>query len=353
MRLSQSAKGKLTFWPLDPVWSPCKRVESNDSTVLPKFDPVWSPQIQPNAEPKLELSRVTKWSTVFPKFEPVWSPQMSEIRSAKLVIIQPNAVPKQKLSRLTKWSPIIILALPLLLRKYCSVPLESKCVLPCYLSAQKNRVFKGMLVAQSRENRCRNVCFVHSKQSHRRKRNKEPSRIPKTKLVRLYYHRKKRKHLKILLKQKVPMSSELHYFFKKSKVTFWITRYSVESCFCQYFYKTTARTFNSNKRDISNKSIVARKQFVIPFLSGGMNPTISQSNQIDTAESSYDRLINRLLQKGLQPFDVGGCGDCFFRSVSHQYYGSPDFHIEIKQAGVKYLQEHPELFVESVSEHSW
>ena len=96
-----------------------------------------------------------------------------------------------------------------------------------------------------------------------------------------------------------------------------------------------------------------RKQFVLPFLSGGMNPTISQSNQIDTAESSCDRLINRLLQKGLQPFDVGGCGDCFFRSVSHQYYGSPDFHIEIRQAGVKHLQEHPELFVESVSEHSW
>ena len=184
----------------------------------------------------------------FPKFDPVWSPQMSEIRSAKLVIIQPNAVPKQKLSRLTKWSPIIILALPLLLRKYCSVPLESKCVLPCNLSAQKNRVFKGMLVAQSREHRCRNACFVHSKQSHRRKRNREPSRIPKTKLVRLYYHRKKRKHLKILLKQKVPMSSELHYFFKKSNVTFWITRYSGESCFCQYFYKTTARNLNSNKR---------------------------------------------------------------------------------------------------------
>ena len=50
----------------DPVWSPCKRVESNDGTVLPKFDLVWSPQIQPNAEPRLELSRVTKWNTVFP-----------------------------------------------------------------------------------------------------------------------------------------------------------------------------------------------------------------------------------------------------------------------------------------------
>ena len=85
-----------------------------------------------------------------------------------------------------------------------------------------------------------------------------------------------------------------------------------------------------------------------------MNSTNSQSNQIDAVESSYDRLVDyRLLQKGLQPFDVGGCGDCFFRSVPHQYYGSPDFHIEIRQAGVKYLKEHPELFLESVSENSW
>ena len=78
--LSQSVKGKMIFWRLDPVWSPgClnPRVESNDGTVLPKFDPVWSPQIrsakiiQPKAEPKLELPRLTKWNTVLPTFNPV------------------------------------------------------------------------------------------------------------------------------------------------------------------------------------------------------------------------------------------------------------------------------------------
>ena len=188
----------MIFWRLDPVWSPgclSPRVESKDATVLPKSDPVWSPQIrsakiiQPNAEPTVELSRRTKWSTVLPKFNPVCSPQ---IRSA--IIIQPNAMPKLKLPRLTKCSPIIILALRLLLRKCCSVPLECECVLPCNLGSQKNRVFKGMLVAQSREHCCRNKCFVHSKQSYRRKRNREPSRIPKRKLVRLYCQRKKRKH---------------------------------------------------------------------------------------------------------------------------------------------------------------
>ena len=111
--LSQSVKGKMTFWRLDQVWSPgClnPRVESNDGTVLLKFDPVWSPQIrsakiiQPKAEPKLELSRLTKWSTVLPKLNPVYSPQ---IRSD--IIIQRNAMHMPKLlPRLTKWSPIII-----------------------------------------------------------------------------------------------------------------------------------------------------------------------------------------------------------------------------------------------------
>lgn len=161
--LSQSVIGKMIVLRLDPVWSPgchSPRINSNDGTVLPKFDPVWSPLIrsakiiQPNAEPKLELSRLTNWITVLPKFNPVCSPQ---IRSA--IIIQPNAMPKLKLPRLTiKWSPIMISALPLLLRKCCSVPLESKSVLPCNLGAQKNRLFEDMLVAQSRTN----VLFILS-----------------------------------------------------------------------------------------------------------------------------------------------------------------------------------------------
>ena len=33
-------------------------------------------------------------------------------------------------------------------------------------------------------------------------------------------------------------------------------------------------------------------------------------------------LRNRLRAIGLVPFDCGGDGDCFFRSVSHQLFGS-------------------------------
>lgn len=318
-------------------------IQKSKASVLSKSDdPVWSPGC---VSPQVE----SKDGTVLPIFDPVWSPL---IKSAR--IIQTIAEPKLELSRLTKWSPVIFLALPVLPRKFCSAPLESEFVLPFNYAAQKKRVFESMLVAQpTKEYRCRSMCFVHSKQSHRRKRDREPSRIPKRKFVSLFNHRKKRKQLKRLLKQKVPRSSELHYFCKKSEVTFWIARYSGESCFGQYYLKKNAQKINSNKKGFRNKSIFVRKQCVLPFLSGGMNSTNNQSNQIDAAASSYDRLVDRLLQKGLQPVDVGGCGDCFFRSVSHQYYGSPEFHIEIRQAGVKYLEQHPELFVESVSENSW
>ena len=61
----------------------------------------------------------------------------------------------------------------------------------------------------------------------------------------------------------------------------------------------------------------------------------------------------RLHQLGLRPVDVGGDGDCFFRAVSHQLYGDPNHHLLIRQAGVQYLSNNPERFIESNTENSW
>ena len=52
-------------------------------------------------------------------------------------------------------------------------------------------------------------------------------------------------------------------------------------------------------------------------------------------------------------FDVGGGGDCFFRTVSHQLYGHPNRHLELRTAGVQYLANNPEQFIESNVETSW
>ena len=62
---------------------------------------------------------------------------------------------------------------------------------------------------------------------------------------------------------------------------------------------------------------------------------------------------NGLNQFGLQPLDVGGLGDCFFRAVSHQLYGDPNGHVYIRMSGVEYMKDDPERFIESNTENCW
>ena len=68
---------------------------------------------------------------------------------------------------------------------------------------------------------------------------------------------------------------------------------------------------------------------------------------------SFAVLIQRLRTIGLRPLDVGGDGDCFFKAVSHQLWGTPDCHFAIRDAGIQYLREHPKVFIESNGANSW
>ena len=65
-------------------------------------------------------------------------------------------------------------------------------------------------------------------------------------------------------------------------------------------------------------------------------------------------LLNlKLCQLGLRPVDVVMESTVFFRAVSHQLYGDPSHHLFIRQAGVQYLSNNPERFIESNTENSW
>ncbi|XP_028413877.1 OTU domain-containing protein DDB_G0284757-like [Dendronephthya gigantea] len=55
----------------------------------------------------------------------------------------------------------------------------------------------------------------------------------------------------------------------------------------------------------------------------------------------------------LRPFDVGGDGDCLFRAGSHQLYGDPDHHLQVRAFGIAYMRANPERFIESNTENSW
>ena len=59
-------------------------------------------------------------------------------------------------------------------------------------------------------------------------------------------------------------------------------------------------------------------------------------------------LKQRLRMIDLRPLDVAGDGNFFFiKAVSHQLGGTPDCHFAIRDAGIQYLRDHPEEFIES------
>ena len=62
---------------------------------------------------------------------------------------------------------------------------------------------------------------------------------------------------------------------------------------------------------------------------------------------------SRLGELGLQSIHVGGTGDCFFKSVSHQLYGNSNHLMRICTAGVQFMRDNPERFIESNTENSW
>ena len=82
-------------------------------------------------------------------------------------------------------------------------------------------------------------------------------------------------------------------------------------------------------------------------------PVQKDNSQAGITLPSHLVLQQRLQHFQLRPLDVGGAGDCFFRAVSHQLYGDPSHHLAIRAAGIAYMRENPERFIESNTEYSW
>ena len=61
---------------------------------------------------------------------------------------------------------------------------------------------------------------------------------------------------------------------------------------------------------------------------------------------------SRLGECGLQSVGVGGAGDCLLRAVSHQLFSNSNHHMCICTAGVQFMRENPERFIESNTENS-
>ena len=193
------------------------------------------------------------------------------------------------------------------------------------------------------------------KTNKKRKRDREPSRIPVRRILRLL-KRKIRQRVRNALKTTVPKSSFIRVLCTNYK--YWRLWYDHEHYFSNYVFifkkqkHATCKYFNMHFANRKSPVFMSAAKLCLTrcsTLKGGMltNET-SREN-----DSPWVLLTDRLSQISLIPLDVGGSGDCFFKSVSHQLYGTADLHLEIRMGGIRHLNSYPELYVESISNNTW
>lgn len=224
-------------------------------------------------------------------------------------------------------------------------------------------------VSKSTENR--GCSFVNSERSQseskttlKKKRDREPSRIPVHKFLKLLNKRKYRKRVEYLSLKSVPNSSFMkdlcrnyknwHLWHNSenfySKFVFFMRKVKYKSTF-KYCRKIYCEQFSVIQAEFESKSNYIKDIYTtscdFSFLKGGMAPDIVSDN------SPWAWLTERVAHISLKPYDVGGSGDCFFKSVSHQLYGTPQLHFQIRMTGIRHLNDYPQLYIESISNNCW
>ena len=196
-------------------------------------------------------------------------------------------------------------------------------------------------------------------------RDREPSRLPLKKIILAMRKRKNRTILKQNMLKSAPKSSILNKLASNYKLCCFKFLHMQHIFINSFGYvkpciNLVCRNIVSQHNCSCNQSIWIDviSQYDISenklLLSGDieLNPGPVQSTNSVTKPSNVV-LEQRLRHYQLRPFDVGGDGDCFFRAVSHQLYGDPEHHFEVRTAGITYLRDNPERFIESNTENSW
>ena len=185
--------------------------------------------------------------------------------------------------------------------------------------------------------------------SRQRKRDREPSRISVKRILKGLKKRKCRKIIQSFVRRHLPKSSLICDLCKNYKT--WNMWYTTDHFYCKFvfFMKSKKKCCKEHKhvQIVMNSNVVSFSQNHSRLM-GGMTPKNAVNHDIP-----WNCLTERLRLIGLIPHDVGGSGDCFFKSVSHQLYGTADLHLEIRMAGISHLQNYPELYIESISDDSW
>ena len=194
-----------------------------------------------------------------------------------------------------------------------------------------------------------------------RKRDREPSRISVRRVTKLLRRKKCRSRVKNLLKHNFPRSSFMRDFCSNYKK--WFIWYNCEHFYCKYVFLINKQkgkkgcTYCTGKQaDFSINTLQTKSDFShhsVDHIFHSLNLKGGMLTANDNCNLPWACLNQRLSYISLTPYDVGGSGDCFFRSVSHQLYGTAELHFQIRTAGIRHLNNYPEFYIESVSDNSW
>ena len=230
--------------------------------------------------------------------------------------------------------------------------------------------------------------FSTSRLHSRKKRGREPSRIPYRKVIKFFGKtRLIRDAAKSYIKKCIPSSSLLKLVLSKANRCYFSERLAKSKCLLsskkyfvrQNFYLSFVqlRTLKHKKSSLFGMYVDARmlKKFKhhqlqtyhlshrVISLSGDVEENPRPSNQCSTntqlatqvasASNSFPLPETRLSELNRIALDVGGGCDCFFRAVSHQLNGNPDNHFHVNNLGIQHLMHNPEQLIESNTEHSW
>ena len=199
---------------------------------------------------------------------------------------------------------------------------------------------------------CRLSARQLTKQPHvKRIRDREPSRLPLKRIVLALRKRKNRSFLKHYFLNSAPKSSFLNMVASDYKLCCFQFVHMQHIFIKSFAYfkpsvncgsKSQLKSGNHQYKYTNQQYHISQKKLM---LSGDI--------ELNPGPSYNVLLEQRLRHFQLRPFDVGGDGDCFFRAVSHQLYGDPEHHLQVRAAGIAYMRENPERFIESNTEMSW
>ena len=181
--------------------------------------------------------------------------------------------------------------------------------------------------------------------------------------------RKVRQNVKKVIKQSTPTSSNLHWLATDFKLWYVSFLHRCE-CFLSKFLnghkkhlilntyhcrEIVINNFSCNNLKSEHYCSSKRKLPLSNDVEINPGPDKDKKNQVDITfvPEPICLLEQRFYLLGMRPLDVGGEGNCLSRAVSHQLYGHPDLHFDIRISGVEYMRENPERFIESKSENSW